>query len=48
LAVLTIRPSVVHELVASNATVVVLKNTGRWLMEEQPRDTMDALVRFLP
>jgi pimeloyl-ACP methyl ester carboxylesterase len=36
------------KLVASNATVVVLKNTGHWLMEEQPRDTMDALVRFLP
>ena len=35
------------KLVATNATVVVLKNCGHWLMEEKPEETMDALVRFL-
>jgi pimeloyl-ACP methyl ester carboxylesterase len=34
-------------LVASDATVVVLKNTGHWVMEESPKETTDALVRFL-
>ena len=35
------------KLVASDATVVVLKNTGHWLMEENPRETTDALMKFL-
>ena len=35
------------KIVADDATVVVLKNAGHWVMEEQPRETMDALVRFL-
>ena len=35
------------KLVASDATVVVLKNTGHWVMEESPKETTDALVRFL-
>jgi pimeloyl-ACP methyl ester carboxylesterase len=35
------------KLVATNATSVVLPNTGHWIMEEQPRKTMDALTRFL-
>ncbi|MCU1342205.1 MAG: Alpha/beta hydrolase [Candidatus Acidoferrum typicum] len=35
------------KLVASDATVVVLKNTGHWLMEEQQKETMDALLKFL-
>jgi pimeloyl-ACP methyl ester carboxylesterase len=34
-------------LVASNASVVVIKNAGHWIMEEQPRETMDALIKFL-
>jgi pimeloyl-ACP methyl ester carboxylesterase len=34
-------------LVASDVTVVVLKDTGHWIMEERPKETMDALVRFL-
>jgi pimeloyl-ACP methyl ester carboxylesterase len=34
-------------LVATNATVVVLQNTGHWIMEERPKETMDALVKFL-
>jgi pimeloyl-ACP methyl ester carboxylesterase len=33
--------------VASNVTVVILKSTGHWLMEENPKETMDALVKFL-
>jgi pimeloyl-ACP methyl ester carboxylesterase len=35
------------ELVASDATVVVLKNTGHWVLEENPKETTDALVKFL-
>src|SRR6202166_1370368 len=35
------------KLVASDVTVVVLKNTGHWVLEEQPKETTDALVKFL-
>ena len=35
------------KLVATDATVVVLKNTGHWVMEEQPEQTSDALLKFL-
>ena len=35
------------KLVASNVTFVVLKDTGHWVMEERPQETMDALVKFL-
>jgi pimeloyl-ACP methyl ester carboxylesterase len=35
------------KLVATNVTVIVLKNTGHWMMEENPKETMDALVKFL-
>src|SRR3984957_11574934 len=35
------------KLVAIDVTVVVLKDTGHWLMEEQPKETTDALVKFL-
>ncbi len=35
------------KLVATDVTVIVLKNTGHWLMEENPRETTDALVKFL-
>jgi pimeloyl-ACP methyl ester carboxylesterase len=34
-------------LVAPNPTVIVLTNTGHWLMEEQPAQTMSALTAFL-
>jgi len=34
-------------LVATNASSVTLPNTGHWVMEEQPRQTMDALRRFI-
>ena len=35
------------KLVASDATVVVLKNTGHWVMEENPAETTSALRKFL-
>jgi pimeloyl-ACP methyl ester carboxylesterase len=34
-------------LVASNVTIVILKNTGHWVLEERPKETTDALVNFL-
>jgi pimeloyl-ACP methyl ester carboxylesterase/quercetin dioxygenase-like cupin family protein len=34
-------------LVASDASSVILPNTGHWVMEENPRGTTDALLRFL-
>jgi pimeloyl-ACP methyl ester carboxylesterase len=33
--------------VATDLKVIVLKHTGHWLMEERPKETMDALVAFL-
>jgi pimeloyl-ACP methyl ester carboxylesterase len=33
--------------VATNVKVIELKGTGHWLMEERPKETMDALVAFL-
>ncbi len=35
------------KLVASDVTVVVLKDTGHWVLEERPGDTTAALVKFL-
>ncbi len=35
------------KLVADHPTVIVLPDTGHWVMEEKPRETMDALVKFL-
>ncbi len=35
------------KLVATNLTVIDLQETGHWLMEERPDQTMDALVAFL-
>ena len=35
------------KLVASDVTVVVLKDTGHWILEERPKETTDALVKFL-
>lgn len=34
-------------LVATDVTVVVLKNSGHWVMEEHPRETAEALEKFL-
>ena len=33
--------------VARNVTVIVLKNTGHWILEENTRETTDALTKFL-
>ena len=35
------------KLVASDVTVVVLKDAGHWILEERPKETTDALVKFL-
>lgn len=35
------------KLVASNVTVVVLKDTGHWVLEERPQATTEALAKFL-
>jgi pimeloyl-ACP methyl ester carboxylesterase len=35
------------KLVASDVTVAVIKNSGHWVLEEQPKQTTDALVKFL-
>jgi pimeloyl-ACP methyl ester carboxylesterase len=35
------------KLVATDATMIVLKNCGHWVMEEQPKDATDALMKFL-
>ena len=35
------------KLVATAVTAVNLKDTGHWLMEERPEDTMEALIAFL-
>jgi pimeloyl-ACP methyl ester carboxylesterase len=34
-------------LVATNVTVVVLKDTGHWVLEESPKETTEALQKFL-
>jgi pimeloyl-ACP methyl ester carboxylesterase len=34
-------------LVATDATVVILKNTGHWVLEENPKETTEALQKFL-
>jgi pimeloyl-ACP methyl ester carboxylesterase len=34
-------------LVATNVSVIVLKDTGHWVLEERPKDTTDALIKFL-
>jgi pimeloyl-ACP methyl ester carboxylesterase len=34
-------------LVAENVTVVIVKNSGHWILEEQPKQTSDALISFL-
>ena len=35
------------KLVAENVTLVVLPNAGHWILEEQPKETTDALLNFL-
>jgi pimeloyl-ACP methyl ester carboxylesterase len=35
------------KLVAADVKVVILKDTGHWVMEERPKETTDALTQFL-
>jgi pimeloyl-ACP methyl ester carboxylesterase len=35
------------KLVATDVTVVVLKNSGHWVLEEHPKETTEALQKFL-
>lgn len=35
------------KIVATDTRIVVLKNTGHWVLEESPKETTDALVSFL-
>jgi pimeloyl-ACP methyl ester carboxylesterase len=35
------------KLVATDATMVVLRNTGHWVLEENQKETIDALMKFL-
>ena len=35
------------KLVSENATVIVLPNTGHWILEERPKETTEALTNFL-
>jgi pimeloyl-ACP methyl ester carboxylesterase len=35
------------KLVATDATMVVLKDCGHWVLEEKPKETTDALMKFL-
>jgi pimeloyl-ACP methyl ester carboxylesterase len=35
------------KLVASDVTVIVLEDTGHWILEERPEETISALSRFL-
>ena len=35
------------KLVAENVSIVILKNSGHWILEEQPKQTAEALVTFL-
>jgi pimeloyl-ACP methyl ester carboxylesterase len=35
------------KLVASDVTVVVLKDTGHGVLEERPKETTEALLKFL-
>ena len=35
------------KLVATDVTVIVLKDTGHWVLEERPKETTEALQKFL-
>ncbi len=35
------------KIVATDAQMIVLPDTGHWLMEKRPQQTMDALLKFL-
>ena len=35
------------KIVAKNVSIVIVKNSGHWILEEQPKQTTDGLVSFL-
>ena len=35
------------KLISTDLTIVILKDTGHWVVEERPEETTDALVKFL-
>jgi pimeloyl-ACP methyl ester carboxylesterase len=35
------------KIVATNATMLVLKDCGHWVLEEKPKETTEALIKFL-
>jgi pimeloyl-ACP methyl ester carboxylesterase len=35
------------KLVSTDATVVIVKDAGHWILDEKPKETTDALVKFL-
>jgi pimeloyl-ACP methyl ester carboxylesterase len=35
------------KLVATDVTVMIVKDSGHWILEEQPKQTTDALLKFL-
>ena len=35
------------KLVGTDVTIIVLKDTGHWLLEERPKETTEALLKFL-
>lgn len=35
------------KLIATDVRIVIVKNSGHWILEEQPKQTTDALVSFL-
>jgi len=35
------------KLVASDVKVIILENTGHWILEERPQETIAALADFL-
>jgi pimeloyl-ACP methyl ester carboxylesterase len=35
------------KIIATNAKMIVLKNTGHWVLEENSKETTDALLNFL-
>jgi pimeloyl-ACP methyl ester carboxylesterase len=35
------------KLVGTDVTVIVLKDTGHWILEERPKETTEALKKFL-
>jgi pimeloyl-ACP methyl ester carboxylesterase len=35
------------KLVATGLQIIVISNAGHWILEERPKETMDALLKFL-